>query len=91
MHFMEWMIYLVHWKWKVILIWMNWFLDLPNLTYIISNGYSFNQPRSLTLSSLILNIEWWIDIPNVETVNLPYSFLNVLSTSITSIVFNMNE
>ena len=70
---------------------MNWFLDLPNLTYIISNGYSFNQPRSLTLSSLILNIEWWIDIPNVETVNLPYSFLNVLSTSITSIVFNMNE
>ena len=37
--------------------WMNWFLDLPNLTAIISNGDSFRDPRSITLSSLILN-DW---------------------------------
>ena len=30
-------------------------LDLPNLTSITSNGNSFNNPRSVTLSSLILN------------------------------------
>ena len=35
--------------------WMNWFLDLPNLTTIISNGDSFRDPRFVTLSSLILN------------------------------------
>ena len=34
---------------------MNWFLDLPNLTSITSEGNSFEQPRSVTLSSLILN------------------------------------
>ena len=34
---------------------MNWFLDLPNLTSITSNGYSFINPRIVTLSSLILN------------------------------------
>ena len=39
--------------------WMNWFLDLPKLTSITSSGsgYSFYYPRSVTLSSLILN-EW---------------------------------
>ena len=35
--------------------WMNWLLDLPNLTTIISNGDSFRDPRFVTLSSLILN------------------------------------
>ena len=30
-------------------------LDLPNLTSITSDGYSFYYPRSVTLSSLILN------------------------------------
>ena len=36
-------------------------------------------------------IEWWIDIPNLQTVNLPYSFHSVQSISITSICMNMNE
>ena len=36
-------------------------------------------------------IEWWIDIPNLQTVDLPDSFQEVLSTSITSIFMNMNE
>ena len=36
-------------------------------------------------------IEYWIDIPNVETVNLPNSFRNVLSRSINSMLVNMNE
>ena len=36
-------------------------------------------------------IEWWIDIPNVETVNLPDSFRYVVSTSITSIDMNNVE
>ena len=31
------------------------FLDLPNLTSITSDGWSFRYPRSVTLSSLILN------------------------------------
>ena len=35
--------------------WTNWFLDLPNLTSITSNWGSFYEPRSVTLSSLILN------------------------------------
>ena len=30
-------------------------LDLPNLTSITSEGNSFKYPRSVTLSSLILN------------------------------------
>ena len=75
----------------MILIWMNWFLDLPNLTSITSIGYSFLNPRSVTLYSLILNIEWWIDIPNLQTVRLFVSFQNVKSKSITSICMNMNE
>ena len=37
--------------------WMNWFLDLPNLTSITSGGNCFYFPRSVTLSSLILN-DW---------------------------------
>ena len=36
-------------------------------------------------------IEWWIDIPNLQTVDLPYSFKHVQSKSITSICMNMNE
>ena len=36
-------------------------------------------------------IEWWIDIPNLQTVNLPNSFQYVQSKSITSIYMNMNE
>ena len=36
-------------------------------------------------------IELWIDIPNLQTVNLPDSFQNVQSKSITSICMNMNE
>ena len=36
-------------------------------------------------------IEWWIDIPNLQTVNLPDSFQYVLSTSITSIDMSNNE
>ena len=37
---------------------MNWFLDLPNLTSITSvYGGIFEQPRSVTLSSILLN-DW---------------------------------
>ena len=36
-------------------------------------------------------IESWIDIPNLRTVDLPNSFRNVESKSITSICMNMNE
>ena len=36
-------------------------------------------------------IEYWIDIPNLQTVNLPYSFQKIKSKSITSIIMNMNE
>ena len=36
-------------------------------------------------------IEYWIDIPNLQTVHLPGSFLTVQSKSITSICMNMNE
>ena len=36
-------------------------------------------------------IEYWIDIPNLQTVDLPDSFEYIESKSITSIVMNMNE
>ena len=36
-------------------------------------------------------IEWWIDIPNLQIVNPPYSFGYVKSKSINSIWMNMNE
>ena len=36
-------------------------------------------------------IEWWIDIPNLQTVDLPNSFQSVKSKSITRICMNMNE
>ena len=39
---------------------MNWFLDLPKLASVISDGGSFNQPRIVTLSSLILN-DWMMN------------------------------
>ena len=49
--------------------------DLPNLTSITSKGESFKYPRSVTLSN----------IPNLQTVNLPYSFRYVQSKSITNV------
>ena len=36
---------------------MNWWIDLPNLESVTSELASFNQPRIVTLSSLILN-DW---------------------------------
>ena len=33
-------------------------LDLPNLTSITSNGDSFSYPRSITLSSNLMNVLW---------------------------------
>ena len=36
-------------------------------------------------------IEYWIDIPNLQTVDLPGSFIVVESKSITSNEMNMNE
>ena len=36
-------------------------------------------------------IEYWTDIPNLQTVDLPDSFEYVESKSITSIYMNMNE
>ena len=55
--------------------------NLPKLTSITSNGDSFEYPRSIILSN----------IPNLQTVYLPYSFRNVRSKSITSIWMNINE
>ena len=34
---------------------MNWLLDLPKLVSVFSKECSFQRPRSVTLSSLILN------------------------------------
>ena len=39
---------------------MNWYIDLPNLSSITSVGYSYIYPRSVTLSSLILN-DWFMN------------------------------
>ena len=36
-------------------------------------------------------IDYWIDIPNLQTVNLPNSFREVKTKSITSIDMNNNE
>ena len=36
-------------------------------------------------------IEWWIDIPNLQTVSLPKSFGEIETKSINSICMNMNE
>ena len=36
-------------------------------------------------------IEYWIDIPNLQTVHLPYSFEEVRTKSITSIDMNIIE
>ena len=52
---------------KGIIKWINWFLDLPNLTSITSVKGSFQQPRSVTLSSLILND--WILNRHSESTN----------------------
>ena len=60
-------------------------IDLPNLTSITSDGSSFQYPRSITLSSLILN-ELWIDIPILQTVSLPDSFEYVIYSSIESTI-----
>ena len=49
--------------------------NLPNLTTITSDGYSFYYPRSVTLSN----------IPNLQTVHLPGSFGEVKSKSITNV------
>ena len=42
------------------ILWMNWFLDLPNLTSLTSGDASFLGPNSITLSSLILN-DWMMN------------------------------
>ena len=49
--------------------------NLPSLTSITSNGHSFINPRSVTLSN----------IPNLQTVHLPFSFEEVQSKSITHV------
>ena len=49
--------------------------NLPNLTSITSDGYSFICPRSVTLSN----------IPNLQTVDLPHSFEKIKSKSITNV------
>ena len=36
-------------------------------------------------------IEWWIDIPNLQTVNLPHSFEEVQFKSVESIIMNIIE
>ena len=65
----------------MILIWMNWWIDLTNLISITSVSHSFYHPRSVTLSSIIM-IESWIDIPNLQTVDLPDSFSMIEKKSI---------
>ena len=36
-------------------------------------------------------IEYWIDIPNLQTVDLPRSFKYISTASVTSMIINMNE
>ena len=36
-------------------------------------------------------IEWWIDIPNLQTVSLPKSFGEIETKSITSIIMNFSR
>ena len=42
-------------KMESVLHWMSYYSDLPNLTSFTSKRNSFNQPRSVTLSSMISN------------------------------------
>ena len=39
---------------------MSWYLDLPNLAYITCDGENFRCPRSIILSSLILD-DWMMN------------------------------
>ena len=53
------MMILLHWYFEVIMNWlvMICFVDLPNLTSITSERYSFYHPRVVTLESIS---EYWI-------------------------------
>ena len=62
------------------------FVDLPNLTSIYSEGGSFYEPHSVILESIFkVQLLWYIDIPNLQNVNLPDSFKKVKAKSILSI------
>ena len=60
-------------------------IDLPNLTSINSDDYSFYRPRTVTLESIS---EYWIlivlDIPNLQNVKLPNAFQFVYNTIVNS-------
>ena len=56
--------------------WMNWFLDLPNLTSITSNGDSFQYPRNVILSSLILN-DWMMNRHSESEISWSSSFIPI--------------
>ena len=62
-------------------------IDLPSLTSIASEQYSFYNIRSVVLESW-LNGHFLmdIDIPNLQNVDLPHSFRNVESKSIDSLL-----
>ena len=53
---------------------MNWIIDLPNLTSITSDGYSFYYPRSVTLSSLMLN-DWILNRYSESSNSWSYYFI----------------
>ena len=62
------------------------FVDLPNLTFIESQGSSFFGLRIANLESITLcENRLFLDIPNVENVNLSDSFSRILSFSLISI------
>ena len=62
-------------------------VDLPNLTSINSELASFIGPRIITLESISeYRILIVLDIPNLRNVELPDSFEEVRSKSISSIV-----
>lgn len=72
------------------LIWKN--IDLPSLESITSEGGSFCWPHSVTLECRWYILYWLhLDIPNVNSVNLPGSFIHTQYKSISSIFIVVNE
>lgn len=60
-------------------------LDLPMLTFIHSEGNSFRMCRRIKLKSSYKSIVEEVDIPNLDTVDLPFfSFSKVIERDVAS-------
>lgn len=60
-------------------------LDLPMLTFIHSEGNSFRMCRRIILKSSCILIVEEVDIPNLDTVDLPFfSFSKVIERDVSS-------